>query len=295
MQTPSRLEEWSLEVIKSLVKLGTSEHRDFEFKSGRVLRDGEGIGALSKQVSAFANSRGGFIVIGVSEGSPRTIEGVEVDGELAKRINDRIKVYPMPSYPAPLVIPFKKGLSIVVVEVPASQEGPYASIADKIPQFYVRTHSGAEPMNWVAIRDGMIRADERRRQVEVLLGEFEQHFMTYRAHMIAAREQIDFPDTHTFELTLTRQALAAVYPWLSKDPHAGPEVARLMSRMNFINGHVQAMIADVAARPQRLKDWRGRMVVVLVGFRDHLAQADAGIRRVFGLPVADYRKLYPEY
>lgn len=295
MRIPTTLEEWSLSTITSLINLKTSEDQDFEFKSALVLRDNEGIEALSKQASAFANSRGGFIVLGVSEGNPRTLEGVRVDGELAKRVNDRIKVYPPLSYAAPKVILYKDDLAVVVVHIPASQEGPYASLAKGVAQFYVRTHSGAEPMNWVQIRDGMIRADERRRQVDVLLGEFEQHFLTYRAHKLAPMEQIEFPETHTFELTLTRQALAAIHPWLSKDAQTMNEMSRLMSRMNFINGQVQAMITDIAVRPQRLKDWRGRMSVIVGGFRDQLAQADAGVRRVLGLPAADYRTLYPEH
>lgn len=294
---PSRLDEWTIAHVEALVSNVRSEDQDFDFKGAAILTEVSGIAALSKAAAAFANGRGGSIIIGVRDSEPRRIEGVKVDAELAKRVHDRIKVYPPITYPAPRAIPWKDGLSVIVVDIPASTEGPHASVADKLAAFYVRTHAGAEPMSWPAIRDAMVRADDRQRYVEILLGELQQHNLTARAHRIANMTQgPDFPETQTFELDLTKTALAALYPWIAKDPHLGPEMSRLLARMSYINGQVQAMIIDTALRPDHLHQWRGRMSVVCLGFRDRAVQVDAGLRLVFGMPaVDDYKRILPEY
>jgi len=64
------------------------------------------------------------------------------------------------------------------------------------------------------------------------------------------------------------------------DPHAWPDVSRLIARMDHINGQVQAMVASIAVHPQRIAEWRGAIAVTLGGFRDQLPNTDAGVRRV---------------
>lgn len=287
--------DWTPSRLETLIAEGANETEDLEFKSAAVLRAPNGASSLSKAVTAFANGRGGTIVIGVADGPPRVIEGFAASAETVKHINDRIKVYPRPALPAPTVIAWRDGLSVAVVHVPASTVGPHASVADGKSEFFVRTHSGSEPMGWAAIRDSMVKADERRRQGELLLAQFEQHFMTARNLLHGTREQHDFPITDTFDMTLTHLALAAVHPWLARDNHAPNDVGRLLGRMNHINGQVQAMIADVAANPKRLQPWRGRLGAVMGGFRDQLVQAEAGVRRVLDFPQPDYRNKYPEW
>ncbi|HJQ93411.1 MAG TPA: ATP-binding protein [Candidatus Thermoplasmatota archaeon] len=286
---------WTIERIEDLLVRGVSENEEFDFKGAKVLSDAEGVSSLSKAVTAFANARGGTIIIGVRDGTERAIEGLKVDTELAKRIHDRIKVYPLPQYPPPVALPWKGGLSVVVLDIPASDQGPHASIADKMPKFYQRTPSGAEPMTWIGIRDGMIRAEDRQRNAEILLGELQQHYLTARSHRDSSYYGNDgFPNTSTFELTLTRNAFASVYPWIARDPHLGPDFARLLSRLNYLNGQVQAMVNEVATHSTRLKPWQSRMSSHMNGLRDQLVGVDAGIRRVFGMPERDYRNYLPE-
>jgi hypothetical protein len=295
MQVPSKLEDWSLEVVQDLIKNGVSENQDFDFKSARVLLPGEGVATLSKATCAFANGRGGFIVIGVTDGPKRSIEGVVVDTELAKRFNDKIKVYPRPNFPAPLVIPAKDGKAVVVVHVPSSSDGPHASMVDGRPEFFVRTHSGAEPMNWVGIRDAMVRADERRRQADILLNQFRQHYLTAYHHRHGYLEKDDFPHAETFDLTLTHLAIADLHPWLAKDTHAMQSVSDLVSRMNAMNGMISAMIADVAVRPTRLPAWRSKLSASMLTVRDQLIHAEIGVRRAMGMPEANHQQVYPQF
>ena len=272
-----------------------AEDQDLEFKAGALFLGTKAASHLSKAVSAFANGRGGVILLGVTDRPPRDLDGVVVDSETVKQVNDKIKLYPRLEYPTPQVVHTGEGRGVVIVQIPRGTDGPYASMANGMPEFYVRTHSGSEPMPWPAIRDGMVRADERRRQGELLLNQFEQHYMTAKNLREGAREQHDFPITDSFDLTLTHMAVAAIHPWLSKDIHAANDVARLVGRMNHINGQVQAMIASVAVDPRRLPAWRGRMGNVLGSFRDQLVQAEAGLRRVLQQPDADYRQKYPEW
>jgi hypothetical protein len=166
------------------------------------------------------------------------------------------------------------------------------AIAETIPQFFVRTHSGAQ---WIALPFVAERFEPTNTDARwMYYSELEQHYMAWRSLLQGTRERHDFPETQSFELLMTRLALTAVHPWLSKDPHAWPDMTQLVASMNYVNGQVQAMIAAMAVRPDRSCEWRARLVVVLGGFHNQLAQADAGVRRVFGLPAVDYRRLYPE-
>ena len=58
-----------------MVQLGNDEHDYVEFKGGQIFEDrGSLLGSLAKQVSAFANSGGGVIVLGVD--NDRNVDGV---------------------------------------------------------------------------------------------------------------------------------------------------------------------------------------------------------------------------
>ena len=66
-----------------LIALPSGEHDYFERKSGDVLNDSGFREKLAKAVSAFANSGGGHLIIGVKDDG--TVDGVpDVRGELPR-------------------------------------------------------------------------------------------------------------------------------------------------------------------------------------------------------------------
>lgn len=292
VHVPQRLEDWTLDDVKRLAADASSENRDFEFKSAAVLKDPGGAGTISKQVSAFANARGGFLILGVTDRPPRRLEGVEVSSELAKHLNDRIQVEPHVEYPTPRLLEAENGRHIIVLHIPEGREGPYASIVDGIPRFYVRTHSGAEPMNWVQIRDAMVRADERRQHGDMLLVQLRHYYkIAYRLGGLARRRPA-YPEPAWFDLTLTHTSLAALTPFL--DEQAMESFAELLEKLQFINGQLDVMVAAVAGRDQQLVKWHQRLEGEARHVIEPLKHADAALRRVLGLSAAT-RDMYRDF
>ena len=81
MHVPVTLEEWTYETVADLARVGRCEGERHDFKFN--LPDADN---LTKICCAFANSQGGFVVLGVKERSHRfLVEGIDPDGEVAKK------------------------------------------------------------------------------------------------------------------------------------------------------------------------------------------------------------------
>lgn len=85
MIIPETLEEWDLETVEQLTAHGQTESDRHDFKAD--LPDSL---TLTKLACSFANSYGGFIIVGVRERSGHwMVEGVERDNEMAGRFGQR--------------------------------------------------------------------------------------------------------------------------------------------------------------------------------------------------------------
>ncbi len=60
IKIPEKLEEWHLEILNKLIELRDIESETFDFK-GTDLKE------LYKHICAIANTRGGFLVLGIDE------------------------------------------------------------------------------------------------------------------------------------------------------------------------------------------------------------------------------------
>ena len=98
---PNNLEDWNLKIIDSLIKLRNAESEKLDFK--------ERISDLAKHISAFANTRGGFLVLGIApvkNNRDRTISGYKKIGfkigkedEIGLEIsNSCFSISPIPVY-----------------------------------------------------------------------------------------------------------------------------------------------------------------------------------------------------
>ncbi len=106
--------------------------------------------SIIKQVTAFSNTKGGYLVYGVAEtgkgGHPQSINGIESDinkerleqiilGNIIPRVSVQIKKVPIPG----------KDRIILVVHIPEGQSKPYYNNQDK--RYYKRYNFSATPMD----------------------------------------------------------------------------------------------------------------------------------------------------
>jgi predicted HTH transcriptional regulator len=100
MHVPATLDEWTYDAIIELARLGRCEGERHDFKFN--LPDATN---LTKICCAFANSLGGVVVVGIKDRSGHfVVEGINPDGEIAKKFSDKVKAVPSVEYVGPRVV-----------------------------------------------------------------------------------------------------------------------------------------------------------------------------------------------
>ena len=174
-------DEFTIEHVHSLIRDKVVESRELEFKQ-EIPKNSD---SLVAQVCAFANTSGGFIVLGVSEdseGYPSEVVGLEiksVDDEM-QRINSIIRTGLEPRVALPEVISLKVDSSrfIIIIRVAKSWASPHRSSKDN--KFYGRNSSGKYPLDVNEIRSEMINSEH--------LSENIRRFIADRIIKVMSRE-----------------------------------------------------------------------------------------------------------
>jgi hypothetical protein len=169
---PEKLDDWTYEIIAELVKRNCNESDRHDFKSD--LPDAP---TLTKICCAFANTKGGFVILGIKEvGSSFMIEGIDNDRELAHKFGQKITANPTIDFDLPKIIPIPdQGKVLAVFHIPLSPERPHVSMYQG---FWKRTNKGNDAMTYEEIRMSFHNYEERVEKLKLLyielLSNFEQ-------------------------------------------------------------------------------------------------------------------------
>lgn len=113
MTIPWTLDAWTYELVKELCGLGQVETDRHDFKFG--LPDGE---TLTKICRAFANSDGGFIVLGVKDRSGHFVaEGTAPNGEISHDFGHKLRATPTIYFETPKLIHISGSPSVLYVSM----------------------------------------------------------------------------------------------------------------------------------------------------------------------------------
>lgn len=151
------------ENIDALIQEGIEENLNLDYKASPALaRDSKSVDEMCKDVSAFANSAGGQLIYGVAEDKetrkPTDSDPGVTDDKITREWIEQVinsKVHPRISGIRTVQITNKKGGSIFVVTIPASQIGPHQA-PDK--RYYKRFDLRSVAMEDYEIRDVFNRA-----------------------------------------------------------------------------------------------------------------------------------------
>ena len=165
MHVPVTLEEWTYETVADLARVGRCEGERHDFKFN--LPDADN---LTKICCAFANSQGGFVVLGVKERSHRfLVEGIDPDGEVAKTFADKVHAVPSIDFSSPCDISLPGTSKLIYVfHIPRSAQRPHIPQASDKRSFWKRTPGGCEPMSYEEIQEQFLRYEERRDKLKLL-------------------------------------------------------------------------------------------------------------------------------
>jgi hypothetical protein len=176
---PETLDGWTLEVVRALVEQGVFETDRFDFKEMLPhSKDDEAKRRLRRDIAAFANSAGGFLVYGVKndKGLPAAdrIVGLLATHDFPEHFGN------FPSACEPSVewtfknsppIALGSDRVIHVVHIATSPRRPHGVFEDQRWWFCKRTNKGTEAMTYEEIRLAFQDIENRRTKLALLSSE----------------------------------------------------------------------------------------------------------------------------
>jgi hypothetical protein len=162
---PSLLADWSIRTIETVCATGRVETDRYDFK--RQLPDGE---TLTKLCCSFANSAGGFVVVGVREdGGGFSPTGMPPDTRIAESFGQKLRADPSIPYepPKPIAVPETVNV-IYVFHIPQSPKRPHLPMDRDKRYFWKRTNAGCEQMTLEEVRSLFLDYEGRRRLLALL-------------------------------------------------------------------------------------------------------------------------------
>jgi hypothetical protein len=169
IERPSRLQDWTLELVREIAASGMTENDWFDLKRDLQAK----VDHQRKVVAAFANTQGGFLVFGVTNG--RIVQGVE-NSELPRDFGNKLKQDLSPSVAFRFANPLRVSETafVWICEVPRSQRGPHAVNVNDHWVFPRRTESGSNvSMNVEEIRLAFQDTEMRRSKLALVASELE--------------------------------------------------------------------------------------------------------------------------
>ena len=166
-----RPDEITLTDLENLVTTRQSEGQRLDFKLQVDLK-GEGKRELLRDVTSFANTRGGYLVIGVQEENAEAVAlpGIDIDDPDAEvlRIDSIIRDNTEPKLFGFLTRVFKlqTGKYVLVIHLPRSSNPPHRMQGD---QFFARGSNGKYPLSVDQLRQVFTRGASRLERLQVFV------------------------------------------------------------------------------------------------------------------------------
>lgn len=166
-----------LDDIEKLVLYGRSEGVTLDFKEAFPSADHKGTRDFLADVTAFTNTDGGDIVIGVREdgnGTAAELVGIDAAGldEALRRIDDQLRSCIDPRVPLFRVrtISLGNGKAVLVMRIGASLIGPHRVVFDKSSRFYRRGNRSNYEMSTAELRQAFVSSNDLPKRIRDLHG-----------------------------------------------------------------------------------------------------------------------------
>ena len=247
---PEKLEDWTYEIIAELVKKNVCESDRHEFKSNIPDSD-----TLSRVCCAFANTKGGFIILGVKQtGSGFTIEGIDNDSELAHKFGQKINVTPMPDFDLPVIIATpKSGKVIAVFHIPLSPQRPLMTLPKDKGFFWKRTNKGNDQMTFEEISMSFQNYEQRREKLRLLYVELLFNLEQLKKMIITEADSSDVYSVVTLDSTTINSLLSDLFTIIGKNVRLIQILFTFRAQTRIINNKIQLFYASIALPQTNIK------------------------------------------
>jgi len=190
---PTTVDQWNLDAVRRVASHGVFETDRYDLKEMLPnSRDEGGRQRLRRTIAAFANSSGGFLLIGVRDDRALSVDdrvvGVDASVDLPEHFGAHASaIEPSPdwSHRTPAIV-LPTGRLVHVIEIKPSTRGPHGIELDNRWWFTKRTNRGTEFMSREEIRGAFVEDDRRRREIAWLKSEVKRiHDTAMRLNIIA--------------------------------------------------------------------------------------------------------------
>jgi hypothetical protein len=281
---PDRLNDGSYEGINTLCGSGLSESDRHDFKFN--LADPKN---TTKICCAFANTFGGFIVVGVKDtGSGQfKIVGLDPDTELYGNFVAKVKADPdIAISPAkPISIP-GSGKLLYVLEVPQSPRRPHLPSPVDQRVFWKRQGSACVQMTLEEIRYQMNTYEEKREKLALLL--IDLH---HKARSVA--DQSAVPDGHyngdVFSFGIIDRVVVEAYAILKADVSIFGALETIKRSLMLLNAEKQKMLTiltlsyDQQTKTDQINRYRQTAANAVSGVTILAEQIERSLKEKFGV------------
>jgi hypothetical protein len=234
---PITLNGWTYDVVEALCAAGRSEsdRHDFKFNVAE-LKD------APKICCAFANTSGGFIVMGVREKERRQFEivGLDPDKELYGNFLDKVRVDPDIAIPSPKTISVPNSAKLLyVLEIPQSSRRPHLPSTTDKRVFWKRQGSRCVQMTLEEIRYQMNTYEEKREKLALLLIDLQHKLRSLEIQANLADGQY-VGDVFSFDII--NRVVVEAFSILKEDINTIGALDKLSGQLMSLNTEKQKML-----------------------------------------------------
>ena len=282
---PINLDGWNLEIVAELCGAGLSESDRHDFKAG--MADAR---SVTKLCCAFANSFGGFMILGVGQSSDGTafeVVGVDAHTEWYGQLVSKIRADPDVAVLPPKVIEVSgPDKAIYVFHIPQSPRRPHlpTPVAERI--FWKRQGSSCIQMTLEEIRSQMINYEEKREKLALLLIDLSHKLRSLE-------EQANFADGSydgsIFSFDIMDRVVAESFTLLREDVQSIGVLDTLRKRLQLLNAQKQRVFRILSMsygqeyQNEAVNQYRSLAKSVLPHATGIVEQVERSFREKFGI------------
>jgi hypothetical protein len=234
---PETLAGWTFETVQTLCVAGQpeSDRHDFKFNLAELKNP-------TKICCAFANSLGGFIVVGVKDKNKIfEIIGLEPDKELYGKFLSKIKADPNIDIPQPKTIGVSGSNKLLYIfHVLQSTRRPHLPSVPDQRVFWKRQGSDCVQMTLEEIRYQMNTYEEKREKLALLLIDLHNKVRSLT-------EQANIQDNHyngdVFSFEIIDRVLVEAFSIIKADPTSIGALDTLKRQLMLLNGEKQKLLS----------------------------------------------------
>jgi hypothetical protein len=235
---PNALKDWTYEAIRDLCAAGQSESDRHDFKFNLAA-----LNNATKICCAFANSFGGFIIVGVKETALGHFEiiGIDPDPELYGNFLAKVKAEPDIGISPPKTISVPNTSKLLyVIEVTQSARRPHLPSPTDQRVFWKRQGPNCVQMTLEEIRYQMNTYEEKREKLVLLLIDLHNKLQSLAAQTALPDGQYD-GDVYSFDII--DRVVSETFSILKSDVSIFGALDTLKRRLMLLNAEKQKLLS----------------------------------------------------